>query len=131
MITDGESLFHLYNHILSSKGGLLFLSPTPPAHWAAQLPDLRSRLTTIPAIRIHPPDDALLSKVIQKLFADLQVKVDDSVVAFLLVHMERSFETAHLWVTLLNTRALIQNRTITIPLVRQILLEQESAETDL
>lgn len=131
LINQGEKLFHLYNHLALSKGGILFLSKTPPAHWVAGLPDLRSRLNTIPAIKIHPPDDTLLSDVIQKLFSDLQVKVEESVVNFLLIHMERSFDSARLWVNLLSTRALIQKRNITIPLVREILLEQATAETHL
>ncbi len=131
LINQGEKLFHLYNHLTLSKGGILFLSKTPPAHWVAGLPDLRSRLNTIPAIKIHPPDDALLSDVIQKLFSDLQVKVDESVINFLLIHMERSFDSARLWVNLLNTRALTQKRNITIPLAREILSEQASDEKHL
>lgn len=131
LINQGEKLFHLYNHLIASKGSLLFLSKTPPAHWVAGLPDLKSRLNTIPAIKIHPPDDALLSDMIQKLFSDLQVKVDESVINFLLIHMDRSCESAHHWVNLLNTRALIQKRNITIPLVREILLEQASDEKHL
>ncbi len=128
--TEGK-LFHLYNHIVSSKGGLLLLAQTPPAHWTLALPDLRSRLNSIPAVKIHAPDEILLTHVIKKLFADLKIKVDESVIGFLLKHIERSFESARYWVNLLNTRALTQNRSITIPLVREMLLEQASVETHL
>jgi chromosomal replication initiation ATPase DnaA len=128
LIEKEEKLFHFYNHLVLTKGSLLFLSLTPPAHWGTHLPDLRSRLHTIPALKIHPPDEALLTQVIQKLFSDLQLKVDEGVVSFLLNHMERSFESAHFWVETLNVWALTQKRSITIPLVREILLKQELAE---
>lgn len=128
--TEGK-LFHLYNHIMPTKGGLLLLAKTPPAHWTLALPDLRSRLNSIPAVKIHAPDEMLLTHVIQKLFADVKIKVDGNVIGFLLKHIERSFESAHYWVNLLNARALTQNRSITIPLVREVLLEQSPVETPL
>lgn len=128
--TEGK-LFHLYNHIVPSKGGLLLLAQTPPAHWTLGLPDLRSRLNSIPAVKIHSPDEELLARVIQKLFFDLKIKVDESVIHFLLKHIERSFESACHWVNLLNTHALTQNRRITILLVREILLEQAPVERHL
>lgn len=128
-IEKGEALFHFYNHVIHSKGGALLLSRTPPAHWIVELPDLKSRLNAIPAIKIHAPDEFLLAEVLQKLFTDLQIKVEATVISFLLKHIERSFESAHRWANLLNTYAFIQKRNITISLVRELLLKQEPAET--
>lgn len=123
-----EKLFHFYNYILDKKGGVLFLSPVPPSQWKVSLPDLSSRLKIIPAIRISAPDEALLARLINKLFQDLQLQVDEDVVSFLLKHMERSFESAHFWVEKLNTASLIQKRRITIPLVRDVLRIEFPAE---
>lgn len=128
LIEKEEKFFHFYNYLTHSKGGLLLLSQTPPARWGTTLPDLRSRLNAIPAIKIHAPDENLLSQVIQKLFSDLQLTVDEAVVCFLLKHMERSFESAHFWVNALNTYALTQKRSITVPLVRELLLKEDSVE---
>lgn len=124
-IEKNEKLFHLYNHVVSSKGGMLLLSQNPPAHWKIELNDLRSRLNAIAAVKIHRPDEYLLAQVIQKLFTDLQVKVDDGVIDYLLRHIERSFESAQAWVSLLNSHALTRQRNITIALVREVLMEQE------
>ena len=77
LIEKEEKLFHFYNHLIQSKGALLLLSRTPPARWKTKLPDLRSRLNTIPAVKIHSPDEALLLQVIQKLFNDAQIHVDE------------------------------------------------------
>jgi chromosomal replication initiation ATPase DnaA len=127
LIENEESLFHLYNHIIASKGYILFLSQIAPAHWETKLPDLRSRLNAVPAIKIHPPDEDLLTQVIQKLFSDLQLKVDEAVITFLIKHMERSFESARLWTGALNTFAMTQSRSITVPVVREILSRSDLA----
>lgn len=123
-----EKLFHFYNYILEKKGGVLFLSALPPSQWKVSLPDLSSRLKVIPAIKIHAPDEALLARLINKLFQDLQLHVDEDVVSFLLKHMERSFKSAHFWVKQLNTASLIQKRRITIPLVREVLMMEFPSE---
>jgi chromosomal replication initiation ATPase DnaA len=124
LIEKDEKLFHFYNHITLNNGGLLILSRTPPARWESHLADLQSRLNAIPAIKIHDPDEELLRHVFQKQFHDLQLRVDEAVITFLLKHMVRSFESARKWVEDLNLYALTQNRSITIPLVRE-LLEQK------
>lgn len=129
LIEDEEKFFHFYNHIVAEKSHLLLLSDTAPARWPVQLPDLHSRLSIIPAIKIHGPDEALLTQVIHKLFADLQLKVEEAVIQFLIKHMERSFESARWWTDTLNTVALTEKRPITIPVVREILLRFDVGET--
>lgn len=131
LIEREEKLFHFYNHLMNSHGSLLLLSRTPPAHWKIQLPDLRSRLNAILTLKIHAPDEILLFQVIQKLFNDLQLHVDEVVIYFLLNHIERSFENAYFWVAAINSYALTQKRRITIPLVREILVQEEGAEKSL
>lgn len=130
LIEGEEKLFHLYNHLTQSQGALLFLSRTAPAHWDIKLPDLRSRLNAIPAIKIHPPDEDLLCQVLQKLFGDAQVAVEEAVFHFLLKHIERSFEGVRFWFERLDTAALSQKRRITIPFVREVLMEQGLVEAE-
>lgn len=124
LIRDEEKLFHLYNHIIFSQGGLLLLSQLPPSQWALTLPDLKSRLNALPALKIQAPDEELLCQVIQKLFRDAQVNVEPATIYFLLKYIERSFDAAHDWVNKLNTTSLSQNRRITIPLVKELLLKE-------
>jgi chromosomal replication initiation ATPase DnaA len=130
-IKKEEKLFHFYNHLMALKGNLLFLSQSAPAHWGINLLDLSSRLSAIPAIKIHAPDEILLTQVIQKLFSDLQLKVDEVVIQFLIKHMERSFESAHRWTYALNTFALTHKRSITVPMVRELLSQPDLVETHL
>jgi len=128
LIEKEEKLFHFYNHIMDKKGSFLLLSLFPPSQWTLRLPDLQSRLKVIPAIKIHAPDETLLSRLITKLFQDLQVRVESDVVSFLVKHMERSFQSADTWVERLNRASLIQKRRITIPLVRELLEEEARVE---
>lgn len=131
LIEKEEKLFHFYNHLMSIKGSLLFLSKSAPAHWGTALPDLSSRLNAIPAIKIHSPDENLLAQVLQKLFSDLQLKVDEAVISFLVKHMDRSFESARLWTSALNRFALTQKRSITVPVVRELLSQPNLVERHL
>lgn len=113
-------LLQFYNLIQENGGGLLLLAPVPPIRWPFQLADLRSRLHMIPAIEIGQPDDALLKRILLKLFQDQQVRVSEEVIDFLLRHMERSFASAQRLVQGINDKSLRLGRPITIPLIREL-----------
>lgn len=116
-----EMLFHLYNALKESGGGLLLTAETPPARWNLKLADLRSRLMTAPVAEIGPPDDAMIEAVLVKLFSDRQLKVEPDVVRYLAVRMERSFAAAARLVAAIDGMALGRRRNITVPLVREVL----------
>ncbi len=46
------------------------------------LPDLVSRLRAMRLVKLGPPDDDLLRRVLTKLFADRQIDVDPGVVGY-------------------------------------------------
>ena len=121
---DGErALVHLYNLLKERGGHLLLLARTPPARWSIALPDLRSRLAALPAVRIDAPDDDLLQQLLVKLFADRQLDAAPEAVAYLLPRMPRSFDAARQLVADLDRRALAAGRRITIALAREALAE--------
>jgi len=115
------ALLHLYNVLAERKGHLLLTDREPPARWPGQLADLRSRLLTLPAVRMGVPDDQLFAAVLVKLFGDRQIDVSEEVVAYLLNRIERSFAVARKLVGELDTAALARHRRITVPFVREIL----------
>src|ERR1700761_2755002 len=63
---DETALFHLYN--LQQEQGRPSLLPgrKPPNRWKVKLPDLRSRLATLPVAEIGSPDDMLLEALLVK-----------------------------------------------------------------
>ncbi|MCH1556136.1 MAG: hypothetical protein L7T26_07905, partial [Pseudomonadales bacterium] len=117
----GVPLLHLYNLVRERKGFMLIISNTPVAQLGFAPDDLASRLSTIPVVAIKPPDDFLLKEVMLKLFKDRQIAVENGVVDYLVVRMERSFEEALRLVNLLDKEALAEKNRITIPLVSRVL----------
>lgn len=118
---DEESLFHLYN-ALASKGGRILLTATrPPNGWGLELADLASRLKAAPAIEIGLPDDGLIRAVLVKLFSDRQLRVEEGVVEYMALRMERSLDAAGRMVAAIDLAALKEKRNITLPLVRGVL----------
>lgn len=118
---DGESaLFHLHN-MLHGTGHLLITAASPPRDWPVSLPDLISRMQAMPATRLDAPDDALLSAVLVKLFADRQVAVPAAMISYLTLRMERSLHTARQLVAALDARALARGTPITRGLAAEVL----------
>ncbi len=118
---DETAFFHLFNYLAAQGGSLLITAAAPPGQWALRLPDLRSRLAALPAVAIGPPDDALIEAVMVKQFADRQVRVTPDVVAYLVPRLERSLAAVRAVVEALDRTALAEQRSITVPLARQIL----------
>lgn len=128
--SDEASLFHLLNTAGERRVSLLLTGREPPAQWRFVLPDLASRLRAVPVVAIGRPDDGLLKAVLLKQFADRQLEVDPSVIAFLANRMERSMEAARQLVALMDRRALGARRRITRPFASEILEEWQADHAD-
>ena len=115
------ALFHLYNMMAERRGHLLLVAREPPARWPVRLPDLRSRLGTVPLAPITAPDDQLIRAVLIKLFDDQQLKVAPDIIDFLALRIERSFAAAVRVVAAIDRESLEQLRPITVPMVRSVL----------
>lgn len=120
-VEDPAALFHLFNAVRENGGFLLLTSREPPARWPVALPDLKSRLSAVPAVRIAAPDDAMVEAVLVKLFSDRQVTVAPEVIAYLVRHMDRSFAAMRSLVARADGLALAEKRPVTVPLVKSIL----------
>ena len=70
---------------------------------------------------LDPPDDALLRAVMVKLFADRQLAVDESLIAYLAARIERSFAGARAAVDDLDREALRQKRPVTRALAAELM----------
>jgi chromosomal replication initiation ATPase DnaA len=116
-----EALFHRLNAVAGAGGRVLMTARTPPAQMPLVLPDLASRLTASGLARIERPDDALLSAVLVKLFADRQLIVPSDVVAFLVTRMPRSLADAGRVVAALDEASLTERRAITRPFAAQVI----------
>ncbi|MEH6524991.1 MAG: DnaA/Hda family protein [Sneathiella sp.] len=118
-------LFHLFNLLVENKNSMLITAGKSPKQWNLTLPDLKSRIGTIPIAKIGEPDDQLFAALVVKHFSDRQLAVTPDVVQYLLVRIERSFAEIARVVSILDKRALAQKRKISIPLIREVLLEEQ------
>lgn len=116
-----QALFHLHNMVQAAQGHLLLTARTPPNRWALTLPDLASRMQATATASLHPPDDALLSAVLIKLFNDRQLTVSPALIPYLVARMERSFAAARSLVAALDARALAERRPVTRALAAELL----------
>jgi chromosomal replication initiation ATPase DnaA len=118
---DERAMFHLLNLAQEQRAFLLITARTAPASWQVGLPDLASRLRALPVFTLAAPDDAMLRAVLVKLFADRQLAVDDGLISFLMVRIERSFAAARAVVAELDREALRRQRPVTRALASEIL----------
>lgn len=125
-LSQPRALLHLYNTVAERGGSVLILSRTAPARLDVGLPDLASRLATLPVATVGGPDEALLAGVLAKHFADRQVVVREDVVAYLVTRMERSFAAADRLVDRLDRLALAEGRRVDRALARRALAEDDS-----
>ena len=116
-----EALFHLMNRTLAVGGQILVTARKAPRDWGLGLPDLLSRLQSMPIARLDAPDDGLLSAVLVKLFADRQIAVPPNLVPFLTSRMERSIAAARRLVADLDARALALGRSVSRALAAELL----------
>ncbi len=116
-----EALLHLHNRTLEAGGALLLTARTPPARWPVRLPDLASRLAATPIARLDMPDDALLAALLEKLFADRQLRVSAELIRWCVPRMERSFSAAQTLVAELDARALATRRPLGRKLAAEVL----------
>lgn len=119
-----EALFHLYNQAREADCALLLTARTPASRWKIALPDLASRLRAAPSVEISSPDDALLTAVLVKLFADRQIVIEQPVLDYVVPRIERSFAAVQAFVAKADMMALEDKRRITVPLARDVLNRQ-------
>jgi chromosomal replication initiation ATPase DnaA len=115
----------LFGLIESGNGWILFTGRTPPATWVCALPDLASRFSSLTALQLHAPDEALLAALARRLFSDRQLIVPDGVIEAMLCRLERSAGAIRDFVAELDAAALATARPITLTLVRNLIAARE------
>lgn len=115
------ALFHLHNMLATHGAALLMTAALAPRDWGLTLPDLASRVQAAPVTRLDAPDDALLSAVLVKLFADRQITVTPALIAYVLPRMDRSFAAARTLVAALDAAALARGSGVTRALAATVL----------
>lgn len=120
---EEAALFHLLNLGREQRAFILVTARSAPAGWRIDIRDLASRLRALPVVSVTAPDDALLRALLVKLFADRQLAVDESLIAYLATRIERSFAAARAAVEALDREALRRQRPVTRALAGELFRE--------
>lgn len=125
---DERAIFHVLNLAKQESKFLLLTSRMAPSLLDLKIPDLASRLNSLPVVQILSPDDALLRGVLVKLFADRQIAVDEGLISYILKRMPRSLGAATRLVADIDRLAMVERAEITKPLVARILAKFEAPD---
>ncbi len=118
---DEPAFFHLYNLMGARGHALLLTADAAPARWSVTLKDLASRLGTVPVAEISPPDDALLTAVLAKHFADRGIAPPARLIPYMVARMDRSLASAAHIVEKLDQRSLSTARPIGQKLAAEVM----------
>ncbi len=117
------ALFHLFNFVRDLGGFLLLTAKYIPTF---HLPDLRSRMMTVPKAAISMPDERFVFEVLQKAFEERHIWVDEAVISYAVRHMARSFREIQDVIQTADALSLAEGRRITIPVMRETLEQVRS-----
>ena len=107
------AFFHLLNFARARALPALMTARSAPARWGVKTPDLLSRLRLAPLVEIAPPEPPLIEAALTKMFADRQLAVEPSLIAYIARRLDRSLDAARALVAALDAEALAQGRKIT------------------
>ena len=124
---EERALFHLLNLAREDEAFVLITARTAALKFAIR--DLESRMKALPVVAMAPPDDALLRAVLVKLFGDRQVAVDESLIGYVAMRIERSFAAARAAVARLDAEAMRRKRPLTRALAGEIFNGAGAEET--
>ena len=127
---DENAFFHLLNLFAESGAPLLITARKSPEEWGLRTPDLLSRLRRVAKAEIAPPDEIFMRAILVKLFHDRQIRIDESVVDYLALRLERSAAAAQQAVAALDRAGLAEGRAVTRPLAARVLADWFAAEND-
>ena len=119
---DEEELFHAWNQA-QETGKPLVIVVDDTDGWTVNLPDLRTRLAVTPVARIHQPDDALFSALVELLFADRGLHIPGEALRFITGRVHRDYLTAEKVVEAIDRFAIAERARLSLPTVRRALME--------
>jgi len=117
-ISNQVALAMLLNYAKDAGRNLLL---SAASGYQPALPDLASRLSSLPRVEIGQPDDALLRGIIVKLLADRQLRPAPEVVEWVLKRADRSYAGIAEAISGIDRKALEMQRNITIPFLRELM----------
>ena len=107
--------------LLERGAPLLLTAQAPASAWPLTLPDLKSRAAALLSFGLWAPDEALLTALAVKLFADRQLQVPEGVIRQMLAGLDRTPGAVRGFIAALDAKALSEKRPINQGLIRELM----------
>lgn len=122
---EQEILFNIFNRLRNSGNGSLLISADVPPHALQIREDLRTRMGFCIVYEVCPLSDEDKITALIHMAHERQLVVDISIFHYLLNHWRRDMESLTAMLDTLDHYALSTGRRITLPMLRQLLKQQE------
>ena len=119
-----EALFYLYNRVRDSEKTCLFVVANVPARQLNVLPDLKSRLVWGLNFQLHELTDEQKIAALQLRALNRGFPLSNEVAQYLLRHQSRDMHVLFSTLKKLDRASLSAKRKLTIPFVKNILLQE-------
>ncbi len=113
-----EPLFNLFNQSQERGSCLVIAGACPPQRLSNLLPDLRSRLGSLPVFQLPPFSEEQIAALLSLKARTAGLHLSDDVARYCALRLPRDPSTAQDFVAQLDQLSLAESRAITIPFVR-------------
>ena len=118
-------LFAVFNRFRNSGKGFLLLSSEHTPQQLVIREDLRTRMAYCLVYEVKPLTDREKIDVLVSMAAARQVTIDPEIFEYLLNHWQRDMDSLMQMLDTLDNYAVTMGKRITLPLLRQLLKQQE------
>ena len=112
---------HVINIVKEKNFKVLLTSRLPINELNIKLEDLKSRLLTYSYSKILLPTDDVLRGIIIKISKDKGLLLSDTVINYMLNHLERSYSIINSFINELDKSSLVRKKKITIPFIKEFI----------
>ena len=119
-------LFAVFNRFRNSGKGFLLLSSEHTPQQLVIREDLRTRMAYCLVYEVKPLTDQEKIDVLVSMAAARQVTIDPEIFEYLLNHWQRDMDSLMQMLDTLDNYAVTMGKRITLPLLRQLLKQQET-----
>lgn len=119
-------LFAIFNRFRNSGKGFLLLGSEFPPQRLILREDLRTRMAYCLVYEVKPLTDQEKTDALVSMAAARQLTVDKEIIQYLLNHWRRDMDSLIQMLDTLDNYAVMMGKRITLPLLRQLLKQQET-----
>lgn len=122
-----RALFRLYRECDERRAALLLAAPAPPAQLPFKLPDLASRFAAATLLTLQALTEAEQREALQRRAHERGLELPDDAALYLQRHFRRDLPTLCGLLDTIDEASLQAQRRLTLPFIRQVLLNHAAA----